>query len=160
MAASSVFLTPPDSLEKEDNELSVPLSPLPLLALFTPPHDVHYQEDTSRDDFIALWRLRFPHIVQKILDHLTGPDLIECLSVSRAWRSAIKERPGLMQIVFEYRKRQKENAENLNKAVIERETRVRPSLADLSNRRLPNLPLTPPVEGASTITGDPLPAMP
>ena len=156
MAASSVFLTPPNSLEKEDDELSVPLSPLPFPSLFTPPHDAHSQEDTSRDDFIALWRLRFPLIVQKILDHLTGPDLVECLSVSRTWRSTIKARPGLMQIVSEYQKGRKENAENLNKtAVSERETRsrVRPSLTDLSNR-LPNPPLTPLVQGTSTITGD------
>lgn len=155
MAASSVFLTPPDSLEKEDDELCVPLSPLPFPSLFTPPHDVHSQQDTSRDDFITSWRLRFPHIVQKILDYLTGPDLVGCLSVSRTWRAVIKERSVLMQIVSEYQKRRKENAENLNKTVSERVTRlVRPFLTDLSNHRIPNPSLTPLVQGTSTITGD------
>lgn len=151
MAASSVFLTPPASLEKEDQDQSLKLSPLfpPFLTLFTPPNDVYSQEVTERD-FLKILRPGFPHIVKKILHYLSPVDLSMCLRVSHAWRDAIMGDTELLEAIRRYRKEQKKNAENLNKTDHQRPTRLGP-LTNIKN--IPSEPPLSPPTNATSSTG-------
>ena len=108
---SSVFLTPPSSLDKDSQELTTtaPLSPPPIFSLLTPTKDA---PTTEAVDFISLLYPSFFLISDQILSSLNPVDLINCLAVCKSWRQAVISNKSCVQKIKNYRKLIKKDSEN------------------------------------------------
>ena len=109
---SSVFLTPPSSLDKDSQELTTtaPLPPPPVFSLLTPTKDA---PTTETVDFISLLYPSFYHISDQILSSLDPVDLINSLAVCKSWRQAVISNKSSVQKIKNYRKLIKKDSENL-----------------------------------------------
>ena len=110
---SSVFLTPPSSLDKDSQELTTmaPLSPPPIFSLLTPTKDAI---TTEAVDFISKLYPSFRHISDQILSSLDPVDLTNCLAVCKSWRQAVISNKSCVKKIKNYRKLIKKDSENLH----------------------------------------------
>ena len=112
-AMSSVFMTPPLSLERNSQEENVTFgseAQFPSFSLFTPAKNAN----ENGIDFIVRLYGSFRHITDNILTKLRTSDLCSCLAVSKSWRCAVLSNRSLVNRIQEHRKRLKVDRENVS----------------------------------------------
>ena len=157
---SAAFMTPPSSLTKDNQPpeqprglplLRFPLPSTPLLSfsLLTPK-----REPETRVDFVSSLYPNFIHITYQILSHLSPPDLLSCLRVSKKWREAVLSRPPYIKSIAAYKAAVKSNQENLvvkpsslSTDCFDEEAVKKPE--PLTQRRLNQPSLLPPLSSSS-----------
>lgn len=114
--ASSVFLRSEQNGNEFDGH-SIPVLPSMsqnFLTLFAPISKLQIADSPKRD-FLSSLRNRFPHVLDKVLNYLTPPDLIKCLRICRSWRQIVLSCPRLVVSINQHRVECKTNAENIYK---------------------------------------------
>ena len=108
---SSVFMTPPSSLDKDSQELTTTasLSPPPIFSLLIPTKDAPKTESV---DVISLLYPSYCHISDQILTSLNPVDLTNCLAVCKSWRQAVISNKNCVQKIKNYRRLIKKDSEN------------------------------------------------
>ena len=125
---STVFFTPPSSLEKDsqtDDANSPPLIPVPVFSLLTPTRD--FLKSQEQLDFISFLFPSYSHLSDEILSHLNPFDLCQCLSVCKMWRQAILSNKKLFKRIIECRKQHKMDNENFHRHIRSSWSSVPPS---------------------------------
>ena len=108
---SSVFMTPPSSLDKDSQELTTTahLSPPPMFSLLIPTKDAPKTESV---DVMSLLYPSFCHISDQILSSLNPVDLTNCLAVCKSWRQAVISNKNCAHKIKNYRRLIKKDSEN------------------------------------------------
>ena len=91
MMESSVFLTPPSSLEKEDSDAGYS-SWLSVAPSFSPLSPAKERDDRMEPVFVDIVSIavdKFPHVAANIFSYLHPADLCSCLKVCRTWRKLV-----------------------------------------------------------------------
>ena len=129
-----VLFTPPFSSSK-------PLFYSPIMRMqFSPPQPLPFSSPDAtpppeqKDIPSELYLGGYPMVAEKVLSFLSGTDLSNCLQVCKTWTQQVSSNSHFMAQVKTYRRKCKENAENLHKSQMEQ-----PLVAPLQRKPLASI---------------------
>ena len=119
MVESSVFLTPPSSLEKEESDAGYSswFSAAPSFSLLSPAQERDDRTELVFVDIVSIAVDKFPLVATNIFSYLHPADLCSCLRVCRTWRKLVLINSHFRWKVKEFQREKKANKENVLKRV-------------------------------------------